>query len=158
MNKFSDKDYYFKIDWVLQSELAIGRAPTQINDFKTLCDNKINSILNLCSNYDCPFPDNEYKDKFEFVRYELPDHKYERKLRIEEIHDSIKILEELLKKGAVYIHCFAGMERSPLICISYLMKKHNLSLLNSMDYLKQIHPETNPLQNQLDLLKKIKFK
>ena len=45
------------------------------------------------------------------------------------------------------------MERSPLICLAWLMKEKNLSSSEALDYLMQVHPRTNPLSGQLAVLK-----
>ena len=57
--------------------------------------------------------------------------------------------------GAVYIHCVAAMERSPLVCLAWLVQEHNLKPARALDYLMQVHPGTNPLPGQLALLQEL---
>ena len=45
------------------------------------------------------------------------------------------------------------MERSPLICIAWLVVENNYSLQIALDYVMQIHPGTSPLPGQLDAIK-----
>ena len=63
------------------------------------------------------------------------------------------IMEELMDKGSVLVHCYAGVERSPLICIAWLMKNKGLDLDDSLRYLMEVNPGTNPLPQQLNLLR-----
>ena len=57
-----------------------------------------------------------------------------------------------MQKGSVFVHCVAAMERSPLICMAWLISKKNLDLSQSLDYMMQVHPGTSPLPEQLKLL------
>ena len=41
------------------------------------------------------------------------------------------------------------MERSPLLCIMYIMHKYNLSLEEGLDFVKRVHRNTNPTNDQL---------
>ena len=61
----------------------------------------------------------------------------------------------MIQKGPVYVHCFAGVERSPLICIAYLMKNQNIDLQDALEYLMQTHPITNPLKGQLNIISQL---
>ena len=144
----------FKIDWVLNNELAIGRAPLKTTHFEHLKKNKIKSILNLCKEEEAPIY-NEVKDYFEFKRYILPDHKVNKEILIAEVHEIILIIDSLIKTGPIYVHCYAGIERSPIICMSWLVAKHKLSPQRALDYLMEVHPGTNPLPSQFKLLNKI---
>ena len=65
------------------------------------------------------------------------------------------LLEELIDHGPSYVHCFAGVERSPLICMAWLVKKYSMSINESLIYLMNVHKRTNPLPKQIDCLKKI---
>jgi protein-tyrosine phosphatase len=52
----------------------------------------------------------------------------------------------------VYVHCVAAMERSPLVCLAWLVTRHGQTPERALDYLMQVHPGTNPLPGQLALL------
>ena len=47
------------------------------------------------------------------------------------------------------------MERSPLICIAWLIKENGLNVVQAMDYMMQVHNGTNPLPEQLAILNKL---
>ena len=146
----------FTPDWVIPSEIAVGPAPRKIEHFEILYSKKIKSILSLCS-LDEASPPEDLLSKFDCRRVVLPDHSYERNITQEDILNTLNILEELKTKRATYIHCFAGVERSPLICIGWLMKTKNLPFDTALDFLMQAHPGTNPLPKQIKVLKEINF-
>ena len=141
----------FKLDWVLNNEIAVGPAPLKKHHFEYLADKNIKSILNLCNEKEAPI-DEIFKSIFNFKRYTLPDHKVNREIEIHEVKEIIKIIESLKTSGALYIHCFAGVERSPLICMAWLISKHKLSPQRSLDYLMEVHKGSNPLPSQYKLL------
>ena len=67
-------------------------------------------------------------------------------------------MKDFLKNGVTFIHCFAAIERSPLLCILFIMDEYNLSLEEALDYLKKVHKNTNPRNNQLLLIQNFKLK
>ena len=96
---------------------------------------------------------NKITQKFNHRRLVLPDHSYKINLKYEDINKALVIIEELVKEGPVLVHCYAGVERSPLICIAWLMKSKGLDLDDSLRYLMDVNPGTNPLPKQLNLLR-----
>ena len=65
-------------------------------------------------------------------------------------------LSKLINKGATFVHCFASVERSPLICILYIMTIFNLEIEEALDYILSKHEYTNPTNKQLKLIKDFK--
>ena len=144
-----------KVDWVLRNELAIGSAPKSFEDLNELKKNKIVGILSLCSKEENP-SEVKFEEYFVCKRVVLPDHKYKSPPTIEKLELAIETLESILSSGPIYIHCVAGAERSPLVCMAWLIKKHNLNPTQALDYMMGIHIGTNPLPDQLKLLYLIK--
>jgi len=147
---------YFRLNWVLINEIAIGPAPIKEKHLLIIKDEGIKSIFSLCSYEEAPFLD-QMSDLFKCERFVLPDHKANKIVTSDEILAALFILKNLKKDGPVFIHCVAAMERSPLICISWLIKMHNLKLDEALNYLMQSHVGTNPLPEQLNVLKEEKF-
>ena len=141
----------FKINWVLNKELAIGPAPLKESHFDKLRENNIKAILNLCTEEEAPINDN-VKQHFCHRRYTLADHKVNNKILVTEIEEIISIIEILKQKGPLFVHCQAARERSPIICMAWLVSKHKLSPQRALDYLMEVNPRTNPLPSQLKLL------
>ena len=144
----------FSIDWVLINELAVGKGPKTSKDLAKLKELNIKSILSLCSEDECkpaPEMDKDYCCK----RIILPDHKAKRDPTLEEINIALDGLDYLMSEGPTFVHCVASIERSPLICMSYLIKRCNLTPIEALDYLMEVHPISNPLPGQFAVLKKI---
>lgn len=141
----------FRIDWVSRNHLAIGTAPKTLENLEKIKKEGIGSILTLCSEKECKLPE-EINLLFNHSRMYLPDHKAERAMEIKELKKALDELNKLLKVTPVFIHCVAAMERSPLVCIAWLVKYKNLSFNSALDYMMQAHPGTNPLAKQLNLI------
>ncbi len=147
---------FLKIDWILTSELAIGKVPKNINHLKQLKAAGISSILSLCNVKEYSIP-NEIENLFNHRRVVLPDHRSERYPTIDELTEALNTLDELKTFGAVYVHCIAAIERSPLVCMAWLVKNKNISPTQALDYLMSVHPGTSPLAGQLKLLNDKRF-
>ena len=145
----------YELDWVLINELAIGRAPIKLSDLQTIESKGIISILSLCSISEAK-PPQELEQMFYAKRVVLPDHKYKREINVAEINKALDVLSELLTNGPVLVHCLAAVERSPLICMAWLIRNKNLSMQEALDYLMQIHPGTSPLSSQIKILNSIR--
>jgi hypothetical protein len=144
----------FRWDWVLVQELAVGPAPRACRHLDRLRADGIAAILSLCSEEEAP-PPPELATRFATRRLVLPDHRCERLPELGELEDALAALAELRRHGPVYVHCMAGMERSPLVCLGWLMRQHRLTPQRALDYLMQVHPGTNPLPGQLALLSQL---
>ena len=142
----------YAFNWVLKNKIAISSLPKFEEDYKLLKKNGIRNSLCLCNENEVPDP-NFKDDFFSFKRYKLPDHKVNEIPKLEQISQVIEIVDNLLEKGPLLIHCFAGIERSPLICMAWLIKRKKLSLLNAYEYLKYVHPQSCPLSSHLDVIK-----
>ena len=142
----------FKIDWVLVDELAIGPAPLANRHVLRLQDAGIKAILSLCEKEKAP-PPSSMQELFACHRHVLPDHRSGRLPKPSELKKALFLLAELNKEyGSVYVHCVASMERSPLVCMAWLVQRHRLRPDQALDYVMQMHPGTNPLPGQLALL------
>ena len=149
------KQKKLSFSWVLVDELMVGSAPRLEDDLKKLESEGIKSILTLCSNEEVEIP--EGIDKLFFREsFVLPDHTFNTYPKPDEILEVLNILEKIMEHGPVYVHCFAGIERSPLICMAWLVKKHDMEVNESLRYMMGVHKKTNPLPYQIDCLHKLK--
>jgi len=156
----SPKYSRLKIDWVLIHELAIGKAPISEAHTNQLSKCNIKAILSLCSAEEACYPES-LEEHFNCKRVVLPDHHSGRLPTLRELNQALDILAGLLNEsGAVFVHCVAAMERSPLVCMGWLVKKYKMSPQRALDYMMEIHRGTNPLPGQLALLRdlEVEFK
>ena len=144
----------FNVDWVLVDELALGPCPKNQESLDVLSDLKIKVVLSLCSEEECRLP-KDIEEKFKCYRYILPDHKYGRCPTEKELLSTLELIRKIKQFGPLFVHCVASIERSPLVSMAWLIKEHNLSAESALEYLRDIHPITNPFPEQFSILKKI---
>ena len=142
---------YFRIDWVLVDQLAIGPAPRAERHLDRLREAGIRCVLSLCA-LDEATPPTGLGEAFRINRYVLPDHRAGRVPTLDELKTALRHLAELQQHGPVFVHCVAAMERSPLVCLAWLVRQHRMTPQRALDYLMQQHPGTNPLPGQLKLI------
>lgn len=141
----------FRISWVLQSELALGPAPIAVRHLERLREEGISAVLSLCTREEAPPPE-ELTQWFRCERVVLPDHRVGVAPTAQQLQQALRALIDLRSHGPVFVHCVAAMERSPLLCLAWLMRERGLSRLQALDYLSELHRGTNPLPEQLSLL------
>ena len=141
----------FRLDWVLVEELAIGPAPRADRHLDRLQEAGIKAVLSLCGPAEAALPEG-LAEQFAHRRFVLPDHRAGRLPQLSELEGALDALAALRQQGPVYVHCVAAMERSPLVCLAWLVSRHGQTPERALDYLMQVHPGTNPLPGQLALL------
>lgn len=141
----------FRISWVLRDQLAVGPIPRAERHLERLEREGIAAVLSLLDEAEAPLAPG-LEQRFQWRRLPLPDHRSERLVEPEELETALAALEELRQAGPVYVHCLAAMERSPLLCLAWLMRERGLSRQQALDYLMQVHPGTSPLPGQLEVL------
>tara|TARA_Y100000589_G_scaffold105472_2_gene99944 strand:- start:9904 stop:10401 length:498 start_codon:yes stop_codon:yes gene_type:complete len=144
----------FKFNWVLNKQMAIGNVPHSEDDFKKLGDFGIKSIITLCNEEEASFSE-RFTSLFRFERYILPDHKSSRSPKLFQLKEVLSLIKVNLEYGPIFIHCFAAVERSPLVCMAWLVKECKLSSQQALDYLMQINPGTCPLPEQIATLREL---
>ena len=144
----------FKINWVLKDQIAIGNVPLINKDFSKLNDFGIKSIITLCDEEEA-FMSKELTALFKHKRYILPDHKTSKTPTLIEIKEVLSFIKLALKNGPVFVHCFAAVERSPLVCMAWLVKECKLNSQQALDYLMQVNPGTCPLPEQIATLRQL---
>lgn len=141
-----------KFNWILKKELAVGSAPYAERHIKLLKDYEIRGVLSLCDQKEVAFSALLEKN-FRHCYFPIPDHSYGIDPSIEQVLEALKKIYELRDFGPVYVHCYAGVERSPLICMAWLVKYKGFTPIESLEYLMQVNKGTNPTPGQYELLK-----
>lgn len=55
----------------------------------------------------------------------------------------------------LYLHCWAGMERSPLVAVGLLCKAESLDVFDALAQVRSQHPIAKPLISHLVILESI---
>jgi len=140
------------LSWVLPGRLAVGPLPKP-GDEAALQEAGVRVILSLCAELEGTLPE-VIRHNFECYRYVLPDSHYPEKMTLEQLTEVVDLVTEVLEERApLYIHCLAGMERSPTVCIAYLCRAQKQELWETMAWFKQIHPPTMLSDSQFHLLR-----
>ena len=152
MNEKSKLKNKFIFNWVLKNKLAIGTSPMDNKDLIILENNKVKNILCLCSEEESKWH-LDLENSFSCNRVILHDSNKKKLPTNIQIDKAYKILKKLVKNNITFVHCFASIERSPLLCIMFMIDNYNLNLEESLDYVKRVHYLTNPRNKQLFLIK-----
>lgn len=139
---------FSSLRWIIPKTLAIGSLPTMA-DYSKLLEAKIQVVFSLCLELEGELPI-AIKQGFKWVAIPLPDSHYEHPLQVEQLAEAVAQLHQLVEANqSTYIHCFAGIERSPTVCIAYLCLHKKMELWAALNWLKQRHPRTGPTDAQL---------
>ncbi|MFQ6539986.1 MULTISPECIES: protein-tyrosine phosphatase family protein [Aphanothece] len=142
----------FRLSWVLKQELALGRAPQRPRHLDLLENAGLQGVLSLCAREEAP-PPPQLEERFRCRRLVLPDSHSGRAPEPGELQAAVTALEALLREGPVYLHCQAGLERSPLVAMAWLMRHRRLDLQAALEYLREVHPASRPQAEQLAALR-----
>lgn len=145
-----------RFSWLLVDELAIGSAPKLRQDCLLLKQEGIRGVFSLCTGEEAP-PPRDLLIQFQYLRFPLPDHQTGRPPRVEELEQAVIMLQSLQTFKPIFLHCAAGIERSPLVAIAWLIHSRGLSSTSALDYLQQVHPGSSPLADQLLVLRRCQF-
>ncbi len=131
----------FSLDWVIHGYLAVGGLP-QSQDQPLLAQAKIRVILSLCSPLEGRLPEN-IVNSFHCIRLAIPDSHYRESLQVAQLATAVNIVHKCIRgRLPLYVHCLAGVERAPIICIAYLCRFCDLELWEAIHLVKQVHPAT----------------
>lgn len=140
-----------RITWLLRDELAVGTAPSSAEDLNWLEGLGVSSVVSLCAVEEAP-PPGGMAERFHCVRLPLPDHRQGCPPSIEQLGEVVVQLTRLCPQGPVFLHCFAAVERAPLVAMAWLIHSRHMGWRDALDYVQQTHPGTSPLPEQLAVL------
>jgi protein-tyrosine phosphatase len=128
-----------KYNWVLPN-LAVGSEPHVDEEFQELKALRITAILSLQTDEDRSDGGIEYEraaaDRAGLVFCSVPIEDFNRAQLQSSLPDSVAALERMLKQGhSVYVHCSAGVNRSPTVVAAYLHWCLGYELLQALIHL-----------------------
>lgn len=142
------------ISWVIPGKLAVGGSPRP-GDSPALARANIKVVFSLCANSEEPLPE-DVNRSFRCLRLVLPDSHYKNEIKPTQLAAAVDIIQHSVEnKLPIYVHCLAGIERSPTVCIAYLCQHYNLQLWEAVNWLKQVHPYSMPTESQIRAVRKL---
>lgn len=140
--------------WILPHRLAVGPIPDETIELQ-LIQSGIKAILTLCDETEGALPAH-ISSRFQWQRCVLPDSHYEAKMTSSELYEAIECLRVTLSQNRpTYVHCLAGMERSPTVCVSYLCVHEKMPLWEALNWVKQCNPRTSITHEQLQVIQQV---
>lgn len=143
-----------RLTWLLMDELAVGTAPSSAGDLDRLERDGVRGVFSLCAAEEAP-PPGGMAERFHCIRLPLPDHRHQCAPTPQQLGTVLAELTSLRRLGPVYVHCVAGVERSPLVAMAWLIHSRRMSWQAALDYVQQTHPGTSPLPEQLAVLRSL---
>jgi hypothetical protein len=140
--------------WILTGKLAIGPMPRNPEDWILLENNCIKKRFSCCypaEHIFSPIPSG-WKSK----EVSLPDHRKQETLThmnlVCALNEAIDLIND--DNAPMYLHCFAGQERSSLIATGIVSLMEKKDLFEALAYVRQCYPNARPLYEHLDVLEK----
>ena len=148
MDEYTQKrrDY----SWVLDGTLAVGAAPTRYEVLERL---GFSAALSLQESREGGPEHNEIPRDFTRVQVPIRDGVVGGVPTVDQVETAVTALRDLLADHVVYVHCYAGVGRSPLVCIAYLARFHAMSASEAIRFVQRQHPNADPTNGQLSTLK-----
>lgn len=151
----SDNEPPLYYNWVITHKLAIGPIPRTSFHWKQLENDGFQNRFSCC------YP-NEHifvtiPDTWNSREVSLPDHRAQNPLERETLISALLQAREMIRNNStpLYLHCFAGQERSALMAIGLVCLLENKDLFDSIAFVRQCHKRAKPLYSHLDLLEQV---
>ena len=145
-----------KINWIVRRELAVGPIPLDKERQSLLLESGICSMLTLCSEAEGTPPET-LSTRLNWSRIPLQDSHSDTSIVIADLARAVDQVHEYIQSSApLYVHCVAGMERSPSVCVGYLYKYKKIELWEALNWVKQANPRTNILDSQLKAIQQLR--
>lgn len=140
--------------WVLRDQLALGPAPRLGCHWQQLRSDGFRSVVSLCeSGEGCEALPADSLIPLGWSARPLPDVRTRRQLDPGALAAAVDHTLQLVQEAApVYVHCRAGLERSPLVVLGVLCLALEWDIFQALAYLRRLHPAAQPTLQQLAVL------
>jgi hypothetical protein len=141
-------------NWILTNELAIGPMPGAGAHWRQLEE------AGFRSRFSCCYPEEETLSpvpphwRSEFLA--LPDHRQQEPLQPERLLAALNAAEALItEQGPLYLHCYAGRERSSLLAIGLTARRRSIDVFEALEWVRRCHQAASPIYEHLDILEQL---
>ena len=140
--------------WILTNQLAIGPMPRHPGHWQQL------ELAGFRSRFSCCYAQEEKLSpvpaQWRSTSVALPDHREQETLTPERLKEALKGAWLLIEAGdPLYLHCFAGRERSSLMAVGLTAKARDMDVFAALDWVRRCHPAALPIYEHLDILDQI---
>lgn len=138
-----------RYSWIIPRRLAVGERP---RSFEELSTSGFQAVLSLQEEEEGvpagePFPADRYR------RVPIRDGIVGGVPTPLQIAEAVEALRRFQDQGLVtYVHCYAGVGRSPTVCMAYLASRDSLRLREAYRLVAAAHAPTAPTAGQLAAL------
>lgn len=113
---------------------------------------QITAVLCLNEAVEIPVPA-EIVNQFVWERVAIPDGYTGGIPELDHFARALATLSQWRDQGhTIYVHCLAGIGRSPSVCAAYLVARHGLSLEAALKVVRDRHPSAQPDQHQVRVM------
>jgi hypothetical protein len=137
--------------WILTNKLAVGPMPRIEGHWRQLQEVGFRSRFSCCYPHEeifAPVPEDWISEKIA-----LPDHRDQEVLQANVLEEALIRCESLIETSApLYLHCFAGRERSSLVAVGLTARQKDLDVFTALDWVRRCHPAASPIYDHLAIL------
>lgn len=142
-------------NWILTNELAIGPMPGAGAHWSQLEEAGFRSRFSCCyaeeEALSTPVPPH-----WRSQSVALPDHRQQETLQPERLLSALDAAEAMIaEQSPLYLHCFAGRERSSLLAIGLTARRRSIDVFAALEWVRRCHPAAAPIYEQLDILEQL---
>lgn len=141
--------------WLRTRRLALGGFPQQAEQWQALEAVGIGQVFSCCDPGEGSW---EPPGHWQRERLTLPDHRSSSVVTASQLREALDRLESMLTANdapPLYLHCWAGMERSPLLAVGLLSRVENLTFFDALAQVRSLHPQARPITAHLVVLEKL---
>lgn len=143
----------YTYSWLRSGRLAIGAMPRSQQHWQALESQGVRSVLSCCDPAEGLWlPPAAWLQ----AQVPLPDHRNPEALDLAELDRAINTALAFYRDApALYLHCWAGMERSPLVAVGLLCRAESLSIFDALAQVRTLHPPARPIIRHLVALEEL---
>lgn len=141
--------------WLRTRRLAIGGFPQQEGHWQALDAAGFRQVFSCCDPAEGPW---QPPDHWRHEAVVLPDHRQSTPPSKEQLQEALDRLEAMFSgpdADPLYLHCWAGMERSPLLAVGLLCRIEPLPFFDALAQLRNLHPPARPITAHLVVLEDV---
>lgn len=139
--------------WVLPQQLAVGPFPHNPHDVSFLSRVGVTAILCLTKERERPV-DRDILNRFVWERVPIPDGAKGGVPTVAQFEAALAVLDRWHARGhATYVHCLAGIGRSPSVCAAYLARTNDWELERAISFVQERHASARPDPHQIRVMR-----